>query len=101
MLDDLFAYIHRHITEEITLEELEKVFFVSRYHICREFKKQTGQTVHSYITKNRLKMCKKYILEGLPITEVYKMVGFGGTITFSVHSKKNLASHQKNIIKAI
>ena len=25
MLDDLFAYIHRHITEEITLEELEKV----------------------------------------------------------------------------
>lgn len=78
VLDDLFAYIHRHITEDLSLERLEKVFFVSRYHICREFKKQTGQTLHSYITKNRLRMCKKYILEGIPITEVYKMAGFGG-----------------------
>lgn len=78
VLDDLFGYIHRHLTEEITLDRLEKVFFVSRYHICREFKKQTGQTLHEYITKNRLRICKKYILEGLPITEVYKLSGFGG-----------------------
>ena len=100
VLDDLFAYIHRHITEEITLEELEKVFFVSRYHICREFKKQTGQTVHSYITKNRLKMCKKYILEGLPITEVYKMVGFGGYNHFFRAFKKEFGITPKEYYKS-
>lgn len=99
-LDDLFAYIHHHITEEITLEELEKVFYVSRYHICREFKKQTGQTVHSYITKNRLRMCKKYILEGLPITEVYKMVGFGGYNHFFRAFKQEFGMTPKEYYKS-
>lgn len=98
-LDDLFAYIHHHITEEITLEDLEKAFYVSKYHICREFKKQTGQTVHSYITKNRLRMCKKYILEGLPITEVYKRVGFGGYNHFFQAFKKEFGMTPKAYYK--
>ena len=100
VLDDLFAYIHRHITEELTLEGLEKVFYVSRYHICREFKKQTGQTLHSYITKNRLQMCKKYIIEGLPITEVYKMVGFGGYNHFFRAFKKEYGITPKEYYKS-
>lgn len=29
VLDDLFAYIHRHISEELTLERLEKVFLLA------------------------------------------------------------------------
>lgn len=100
VLDDLFAYIHRHISEELTLERLEKVFFVSRYHICREFKKQTGQTLHSYITKNRLRMCKKYIIEGMPITEVYKMAGFGGYNHFFRAFKKEYGITPKEYYKS-
>ena len=100
VLDDLFAYIHRHISEELTLERLEKVFFVSRYHICREYKKQTGQTLHSYITKNRLRMCKKYIIEGMPITEVYKMAGFGGYNHFFRAFKKEYGMTPKEYYKS-
>lgn len=100
VLDDLFAYIHRHLSEELTLERLEKVFFVSRYHICREFKKQTGQTLHSYITKNRLRMCKKYIIEGTPITEVYKMAGFGGYNHFFRAFKKEYGMTPKEYYKS-
>lgn len=100
VLDDLFGYIHRHLTEELTLEVLEKVFFVSRYHICREFKKQTGQTIHSYITKSRLRLCKKYILEGLPITEVYKLAGFGGYNHFFRAFKKEFQMTPKEYYKS-
>lgn len=78
LIDNLFEYIHAHLTEEITLDDLEKQFFVSKYHILREFKKATGQTLHGYIVKNKLELCQKYIAEGLPITEVYKLGGFGG-----------------------
>lgn len=77
LMDDLFLYIHAHLTEELTLERLEKEFFVSRYHICREFKKTTGQTLHSYIVKSRLDLCRKYIEQGKPIREVYALSGFG------------------------
>ena len=57
---------------------LDEEFFVSREHIAREFKRQTGQTVHRYIVKARLDRCCTLIEQGLPITEVYKTSGFGG-----------------------
>lgn len=78
MLDEVFLYIQAHLTEELTLERLEKEFFVSHEHIAREFKRQTGQTVHRYIVKARLDRCCSLIEQGLPLTEVYKMSGFGG-----------------------
>lgn len=78
MMDDIFTYIGEHLTEDLTLEQLEKEFFVSRYHICREFKRLTGQTPHAYIVKARLDLCRKYIEQGKAISEVYQLGGFGG-----------------------
>lgn len=78
MMDDIFTYIGEHLTEDLTLERLEKEFFVSRYHICREFKRLTGQTPHAYIVKARLDLCRKYIEQGKAISEVYQLGGFGG-----------------------
>ncbi|MBQ8280429.1 MAG: helix-turn-helix transcriptional regulator [Roseburia sp.] len=78
LMDDLFRYIHLHLTEDLTLEQLEKEFFISRYHICREFKRTTGQTLHAYIVKSRLDLCRQYIEQGKPIREVYALGGFGG-----------------------
>ncbi len=76
-LDEVFRYIHTHLTEELPLEQLEKEFFVSRSHLIREFKKRTGQTVHSYIVRARLDLCRSYIEQGDSITEVYRKGGFG------------------------
>lgn len=76
LLDDIFGYISNHLTEEITLETLEREFFVSRYHICREFKRLTGLSPHAYIVKSRLNLCCRYIEQGLPINEVYSLGGF-------------------------
>ena len=78
VMDDIFIYIRDHLTEDLSLEVLEKQFFVSRHHLCREFKKITGQTIHSYIVKSRLDLCKKHIEAGKTIKEVYKLGGFGG-----------------------
>ncbi len=77
-LDEVFRYIHDHLTEDLTLELLEKEFYVSRSHLIREFKKRTGQTVHSYILRARLDLCRSYIEQGYSITEVYRKGGFGG-----------------------
>lgn len=89
MLDEVFLFIQAHLTEELTLDRLEKEFFVSREHIAREFKRQTGQTVHRYIVKARLDRCCTLIEQGLPITEVYKTSGFGGYNHFSAPLKRS------------
>ncbi len=87
-LDEVFRYIHTHLTEDLTLEVLEKEFYVSRSHLIREFKKRTGQTVHSYIVRARLDLCRSYIEQGYSITEVYRMGGFGGYNHFFKAFKK-------------
>ena len=78
LLDSLMFYIKEHITEEIPLERLEQEFNISRRHIQREFKKGTGQTVHSYIVKTKLALCARYIAEGMPVSHVYAKAGFAG-----------------------
>lgn len=77
-LDDVFSYIHTHLAEDLSLERLEQEFFVSRHHLIREFKKRTGQTVHQYIVRARLELCRRYIEQGYSISDVYRMGGFGG-----------------------
>jgi len=77
-IDDVFAYIAAHVTEDLTLEKLERVFFVSKSHLAREFKRQTGETLHRYILKAKLDYCLPYIEAGYSIAEVYKIVGFAG-----------------------
>lgn len=78
LIDDLFLFINSHLTEDITLERLEKEFFVSKFHISREFKKYTRMTVHSYITKTKLNLCKKLIEEGKTIADISQICGLGG-----------------------
>lgn len=77
LIDNVFQYISHHLTEDLSLNALEKAFFVSGEHISREFKKSTGITLHSYITRARIDLAKKYILHGTPIREVYHLCGFG------------------------
>ena len=78
VMDDIFIYIREHLTEDISLERLENEFYISRYHIVREFKKLTGETPHSYIVKSKLDLCRHYIEQGKSIHEVYALGGFGG-----------------------
>lgn len=77
LIDDIFAYISNHITEEISLDCLEMEFYVSKFHISREFKKLTGTTLHKYIVKAKLDLCKKLIEEGKSITNIAQICNLG------------------------
>lgn len=75
-VDEVFRFIHSHITEDLSLERLEKEFYVSRSFLSKEFKRATGQTVHKYIVKVRLDICKKYLEQGYSAIEVHCKAGF-------------------------
>lgn len=101
LMDEVFLYIKEHLTEDLTLEALEQKFYVSRYHICREFKKATGMTPHAYIVKARLDLCRRYIEEGKPILEVYKLGGFAGYNHFFKAFKKEYGMTPKEYYKKL
>lgn len=76
IIDDVFEYISRHLTDDLSLKTLEQEFFVSGEHISREFKKSTGITLHAYITRSRIDLGKKYLLEGICVRDVCQLCGF-------------------------
>lgn len=76
MIDDVFEYISQHLTEDLSLSTLEKVFFVSGEHISREFKKSAGITLHDYITRSRIDLSKKHLLRGVSVRDVCQICGF-------------------------
>ena len=88
LYDNLLQYIEDHLDEDLSLDELSKVFFVSKYHISHIFKDNFGISIHQYITKKRLSMCKDAILGNDNITKIYLMFGFKDYTSFFRAFKK-------------
>ncbi len=82
LIDEIIEYINNQIDEEITIDQLSEHFFISKFHLLREFKKYSGTTLHKYIVQKKLIQAKHLILTGLPITNVYKQCGFGDYSNF-------------------
>ena len=85
---NLISYIEEHIEEELSLDQLAQAFYVSKFHISHIIKENMGLSVHQYILKKRLQMCKESILSNVPISETYLQYGFKDYSTFFRAFKK-------------
>ena len=73
LYQNLIYYIENHIDEELSLEQIARAFYVSKYHIAHVFKDNIGISLHQYITKKRLKISKEAIESGMSIKEAFAM----------------------------
>ena len=62
---------------------LAEKFFISRYHLMRRFREETGTTIHAYISDRRLMLARDLISQGIPATDVCFRCGFGSYSSFS------------------
>lgn len=82
LIDSVLHYISENLEEDISIDDIAREFFISKYHMSREFKKHTGSTLYGYIVKKRLILSKELIMKDLPITSVYELCGFGDYSNF-------------------
>lgn len=82
LIKAVIAYIEANLKEELTLEALANQFFISKFHLSREFKKYSSVSIHQYIKLKRLILAKEYILKNESILDVYAMCGFGDYSNF-------------------
>lgn len=79
---DVIQYINQNFGEELTLDSLANQFFVSKFHLSREFARVTGSSVHRYITQRRLIAAKQMMSEGASTTAACQQCGFGDYSSF-------------------
>lgn len=79
----ILRYIHQHYTEDLALNDLSKTFYLSQFHLCREFKKYTNSTIVQYINHLRIIHAKRLLSEtDKTVTDVSKLVGFSSLSHF-------------------
>lgn len=79
---NILSFINEHYSEDLSLDYLANRFFISKYHLSREFGRLVGTSVHRYIIQKRLVMAKQMMSEGIPSSEVYQHCGFGDYSNF-------------------
>lgn len=85
---ELMKYINANLTGDLSIETLSKRCFLSRYHMMRLFKEETGCTINSYISDKRLLAARELLGHDVPITQVCYDCGFHNYSTFSRAYKK-------------
>lgn len=75
-------YLNSNIEKNVSLDKLARRFFVSKYYLCRAFKKYSGTSVHSYINHKRIMYAKQLIESGESASGAAYKVGFGDYSAF-------------------
>lgn len=81
-------YINAHLCEDITLDDVAAKAGVSRYYLCRQFRKYTGQTVFEQLNGARCKRAHVMICNGASVSTAALSSGFSNLSYFTRTYKK-------------
>ncbi len=80
---DILRYLEENLTEDISIEDLAGRFFISKYHMMRRFREETGTSIHTYLSDKRLFLSRDLIQAGATATEACFRSGFRSYSAFS------------------
>ena len=79
-LSGVFCYIEEHLREQITMEQLTDLSFMSSSTFCKKFKNRTGVTLIQYLNERRIEKAKIYLQNSrYSLEEVAELTGFAST----------------------
>ena len=84
----LLQYLNLHLTEPLTIDQLAERFYISKYHMMRRFRQETGYSVHGYLTEKRLLLAQQLLARGCTPAEAAVQAGYQDYSTFSRAYKK-------------
>ena len=67
---------------KVSIDDLAARFYISKYHMMRRFRAETGYTVHAYLTGKRLALAREQIAAGFSI-----IPKFDFTFSFALNTR--------------
>lgn len=75
-------YIHGHIHEHITNEDLAQVSGYQKRYLIEIFKEQTGMTPRQYVIHTKFNYARKFLLHGKSVRECAHLIGYSNESDF-------------------
>lgn len=82
LLEKILTFIESNLSENLSLDNTGRRFFVSRSTISNTFRKEMGISFYQYVTQRRLVAAKNKILENIPLETIAGEVGFSDYSSF-------------------
>ena len=79
----IIRYIDENLSEDLDMDALGELFYVSKYHMMRQFRRETGLTIYHYLTQRRLIHARELIEKGMRATEACYRSGFRSYSSFT------------------
>ncbi len=96
-VNEIIKYINNNLDEAISLDNIADRFYLSKYHLCRLFKKNVGLTIYQYIIKKRLIVAKSLLISGSSVRSAFISSGFSDYSNFLKSFKSEFGVSPKNI----
>lgn len=75
-INHILDYINQHITLELSLDDISRTFYISKFYLTKLFKRFTGMSLYQYIIKKRLTISRDLLLGGASVTSACMECGF-------------------------
>ena len=80
---DILRFLDANLTEDFSIDDLAARFFISKYHMMRRFREETGTSIHTYLSDKRLLLARDLIQSGVSATDACFQCGFRSYSAFS------------------
>ena len=89
VVTEIKEYVRLNYSEEISLMELARKYYINHIYLSRLFKAETGENFSSYLTRIRMEKARELIMKDtFKVKEVAEMVGFKNPYYFTKTFKK-------------
>lgn len=76
VIPEIIHFLEANYTQKISIDMLAEKFYISKYHLMRQFKKETGSTIHNFILNKRIAQACNLIKRQITPSEACYLSGF-------------------------
>ncbi|EAC7182535.1 helix-turn-helix domain-containing protein [Listeria monocytogenes] len=89
LIKKILNYIHLHLTENLSLDDLAKELEMNKTYLCKKFKDEIKMTISDYINSERIKEGKTMLTQSdISLSEIAYLLGYNDYSYFSKIFKK-------------
>lgn len=81
-IKNILTYINSNLSEDLSLDDIAAKFFLTKQHLCKIFKENTGFSVNKYISYKRVVMVRELYLKGKSLSQACSEAGFNDYSAF-------------------